>query len=221
MALAALDVVGPLVEHVDDADHLLVLVPDGGDHGSHVLAEAVPQGLEGGVVVGVLLVGLGDIEDAGQLAGLAVFPRLFGAHAHAALGGADDDGGVGHPQGLHDLAGEVKIARCVQDIDLAALVLNGGHRSGQRNLTANLLGIEITDGISVGHLAQAVGPAGGIQHTLGQGSLSVSAVAQQTDVTDVLRGIAHSGFLSLLLEDRAPPLGMRHCLSHYISRIAG
>ena len=198
--LAVFNVIGPLVKHVDDADDLLALVPDGGHHGGDILAEAVPQGVKGGVIVGVVLVGLGDVEDAGHLALLTVLPGLLRPHAHAALGRADDHGGVGHPQGLHDLAGEVEIARRIQHIDLAALILHRHHGGGDGKLALDLLWIEVADGISVGHLAHAVDHAGLKQHALGQGRLSVSTVAQQTDIADVLRGITHSRFLSLLLE---------------------
>ena len=62
---------GALVQHVNDADDLFVGVPDGGHHRGDVLAEALPQGIKGGVVIGVILVGFGDIEQPGQLALLA------------------------------------------------------------------------------------------------------------------------------------------------------
>ena len=195
---------GPLVEHVNEADDLLVRVPDGGHHGGDVLAEPLPQGLKGGVIVGVilvglgdieqpgLLVGLGDIEQPGQLALLAQLPRLLGAHAHARLGGADDDGRVGHLEGLDHLAHEVEVARGVQHVDLTAVILNGGHRGGDGNLTAGLLGIVITNGVAVHGVAQPDGATGQIQHALGQGGLAVPAVAQQADVADILYGIAHN-----------------------------
>ena len=182
------------MEHVDEADDLLVGVPDGGGHGGDVLAEPLPQGLEGGVVVGVVLVGLGDIEHPGQLALLAQLPGLLGAHAHAALGGADDDGGVGDLQGLDDLAGEVEVARGIQHIDLAAVVLHRSHRGGDGNLAANLLGVVITNGVAVDGASQPYGSAGQIQHALRQGGLSVATVSQQAYVADVLYGIAHNLF---------------------------
>ena len=191
---------GALVEHVDKADDLLVRVPDGGGHGGDILAEALPQGVEGGVVVGVLLVGLGDVEQPGQPALLAQLPRLLRAHAHARLGGADDDGRVGHLEGLDHLAGKVKVARRVQHVDLTAVVLHGSHRGGDGNLTAGFLGVVIANGIPVGGIAQPHGATGQIQHALGQGGLTISTVAQQTDVADVLYGIAHTCFLSLHLE---------------------
>ena len=61
----------------------------------------------------------------GQLALLAELPGLLRAHAHARLGGADDDGRVGHLQGLDDFAAESRSSRGVQHIDLTAVVFDG------------------------------------------------------------------------------------------------
>ena len=189
--LQVLHLIGPLVQHVDDAGDLLALVPDGHHQGCYLVAEPGPQGLEGGVVVAVVLVGLGDIDKAGHIPLLAVFPRLLQAHGHAVLGGADDDGGVSGPQGLDHLAGKVKGARRVQHIDAAPLVLQRRHGGGDGNLPLGFLRIIVADRVAVRAPAHAVDGAGHIQQALCQGGLAVSAVAQQTDVADVLYRIAH------------------------------
>ena len=190
-ALEVLHLVGALVQHVDQAGDMLVLIPDGHHQGSDLLAEALTQGLEGGVVIAVVLIGLGDIQEAGHIALFAVLPRLLQANGHAVLGRADNDGGVGGTQCLHHLTGKVKCTRGIQHIDAAALVLQGRHGGGKGNLTLDLLGVVIAHGISVGHTAHAVDGAGYIQQALRQGGLTVSAVTQQTDVADVLYRIAH------------------------------
>ena len=190
-ALAVLHLIGALVEHVDDAGDLLILVPDGHDHGSDLVAEALTQGVEGGVVVGVFLIGLRDIDKTGHIPLFAVFPGLLQAHGDAVLGGADDDGGVGHGEGLHHFAGEVKSAGSIQHIDLTSLVLQRSHRGGDGDLTLDLLLIVIAYGISVGTLAHAVDGAGHIQQALDQSGLTASTVTQQADVADVLYRIAH------------------------------
>ena len=184
--LEILHLEGALVEHVDDAGDLLVLIPDGHHDGGDLLSEALPQGLEGGVVVAVVLVGFGDVDKAGHIPLFAVFPCLFQAHGDPVLGGADDHGGVGGPQGLHHLAGKVERARRIQHIDAAALVLQGRHSGGDGDLTLRLLRIIIADGISIGAAAHPVNGAGHIQKTLCQSGLAAATVAQQTDVTDVL-----------------------------------
>ena len=184
--LEILHLEGALVEHVDDAGDFLILIPDGHHDGGDLLAEALPQGLEGGVVVAVVLVGLGDVHKAGHVSLFAVLPRLFQPHGDAVLGGADNHGGISGPQGLHHLTGKVKRARRIQHIDAAALVLQGRHSGGDGDLTLRLLRIIITDGISIGAAAHPVNSAGHIQKTLCQSGLTAATVAQQTDVTDVL-----------------------------------
>ena len=185
-ALAALHLIGALVQHIDNAGNLLVLVPDGNHHRRDILAEALPEGVKGGVVVAVVLVGLGNVDEAGHIPLLAVFPCLLHAHGHAVLGGADNDSGVSGPEGLHDLAGKVERARRIQHIDAAALIIDGGHSRGQRNLTLDLFGIIITNGIAVRDSAHTVDGAGHKQQALCQRSLTAAAVTQQADVTDVL-----------------------------------
>ena len=205
--LEVLHLIGPLVQHVDEAGDLLVLIPDGHHQGGDLLAEALPQGVEGGVVVAVLLVGLGDVQEAGHIPLLAVFPRLFQAHGDAVLGGADDHGGVGGTKGLHHLAGKVKGARRIQHIDAAALVLQGRHGGGQGDLTLGLLGIIITDRIAVRAATHAVDGSGHKQQALRQGGLAAAAVAQQADIADVLYRIAHDTFHSLCYALAPPPPG--------------
>ena len=193
-AAAGAELERALMQHVDDADDLLALVPDGGDDGGDVLAEALAQRVERGVVVGVLLVGLGDVEQTGERVLLAIFPRLFRADAHAGLGRADDDGSVGSLNGLRDLTGEVEAAGHVEHVDLAAVVFHGSH--GQRNgdLAADLFGIVVTNGVAVGNSAQTVRAAGEIQHALSEGGLAAAAVAKQHDIADVF--CTHNGSVS-------------------------
>ena len=211
--LQILHLIGALVQHIDDAGDLLALVPDGHHQGGDLVAEPGPQGLEGGVVVAVVLVGLGDIDEAGHVPLLAVFPCLLQAHGHAVLGGADDDGGVGGPQGLDHLAGEVEGARRVQHVDAAPLVLQRRHSSGDGDLPLGLLRIIVADGVAVRAPAHAVDGTGHIQQALCQGGLAVSAVAQQTDVADVLYRIAHVRSTPyVVLLPRPEKAGRRGCL---------
>ena len=67
--------------------------------GGDLVAEALTQAFEGGVIVGVILVGLGNIDKPGHVPLFAVLPGLLQTHGNAVLGGADDDGRVGHLEG--------------------------------------------------------------------------------------------------------------------------
>jgi len=123
--------------------------------------------------------------------------QTFKAHGNAVLGGADNDGGVGGPQGLHDLTGEVERTGGVQDVDLTALVFQGGYRGRNGDLAANFFGVIIADGVAIGAGTHALDCTGHKQQALSQGSLPAAAVAHQTDVSDVLHRITHSDVLSL------------------------
>ena len=198
--LLVLHLIGALVQHVDDAGDLLALVPDGHHQRRDLVAEPGPQGLEGGVVVGVLFVSLGDIDKTGHIPLFTVLPGLLQAHADPVLGGADDDGRISHGQSLHHLAGEVKAARGVQHVDLTALVLQRGHCGGDGNLALDLLRVIVADGVPVRSLPHPVDGAGHIEQALCQRGLAASSVAQQADVADILYRIAHSCFHSLSSE---------------------
>ena len=208
--LEVLHLIGPLVQHVDNAGDLFILIPDGNHQRSDLLAEALPQSLKGAVVIAVVLIRLGDIDKPGHVPLLAVSPRLLQAYGNTVLGGADNDGGVRGPEGLHHLTGKVESARRIQHVDLAALVFQGGHRSGDGDLAAGFLGIVIADRISVRGSAHALDGAGHVEQALCQGGLSASAVSQQADVTDVLYRIAHDVPLLTIVLTMRPGAG-RDC----------
>ena len=180
-----------LIEHVDDAGHPLVLIPNGDHHRRDLLAEAFPQCLKRRVIIAVLLIRLGDVYKAGHIPLFAVFPCLLQANGNAVLGRADNHGGVGGPQGLHHFTGKIKSTRGIQNIDPAALVLQRRNGGGDGNLTLDLFGIIVADGISVRHAAHAVNGAGDVNQTFGQGGLPAAAMSQQADIPDVLYRIAH------------------------------
>ena len=184
-AAAGAELERALMQHVDDADDLLALVPDGGDHGGDVLAEALAQRGERGVIVGVLLVDLGDVDQAGEVILFAILPCLLRADADAGLGGADDHGGVGCLNSLRDLAGEVKAAGRVEHVDLAAVIFHGSHSQRNARLAADLLRIVVTGGVAVGDPAETVGTAGQEEHTLSEGGFAAAAMAKQHDIADV------------------------------------
>ena len=197
LALVAVGLKGALVDHVHHAGDLFALVPDGDHHRGHALAEALAQGVEGGVEVDVVLVHFGDVDDAGQLALIQLPPGALGAHGQPALGGAHQHPRVGHGQALGHLAGEVEIAGGVQHVDLAAVIFHGGHGGGDGDLALDLFRVVIANGVAVGGLAQTVDHTGHAQKALHEGGLAVAAMAQQTDVADIMGRIAHSLFHSL------------------------
>ena len=87
---------------------------------------------------------------------------------------------------FHHFAGKVECARSIQHVDAAALIVDRRHSGGQRDVTLDLFGIIITNGIAVRDSAHTVDGAGHKQQALCQRSLTAAAVTQQADVTDVL-----------------------------------
>ena len=132
----------------------------------------------------MVLVYLGDVDKPGHIPLLAVVPGLFKADGNAVLGGKHQDGGISCPEGFHDCTGEVKAAWGIQNVDFGIVVLYGNDRSGNGNITADLLGVVVTDGVSVGVLAHPVDGTGHIQKAFCQSGLAAAAVAQKADITN-------------------------------------
>ena len=190
------------MKHVHDSGDLFVFVPDRYHQGGDVLAEILPQGVEGGVIIHIVLVHFGDVDDAGHFPLGQIFPGPFRADGQAALGRAHQDTRVRYGQALGHLAGEVEIARRVQHVDLAAVIFYGGDSGGNRDLPLDLLRIIVTDGVPLRGPAHAVAAAGQGEKALDEGGLSVTTMAQQADISDVLRRITHNLFHSLRFEGR-------------------
>ncbi len=173
-----LELIGLLVDDIDQRADLLVTVPHGHHGGADGPAELLPQGFPRAVEIAALLVGLGNIDGPGHVPLLQILPCLFGAHGNAALCGTDDDAGIRHAEGLQHLSGKIKISRSVDHVDLHALELDGSNAQGDGNFPLDLLRIIIAGGISIGHFTETIRAAGQIQHRLHQRGLAVSAVAK-------------------------------------------
>ena len=123
-------------------------------------------------------------------------PGLFGTDRGAVLGRDDDNAAVSHTQSLGNFALEVKVTGSVDEVQNIIFIFHGSQAGLDRDLTLDLLGIVVTDGVALSNLAQAVDTAGTIQQALDQRSLTLATVTQQANVTNFLHGICHS-FLSL------------------------
>ena len=187
--LAALDLIGGVVQQVHDGGDLLVAVDDRGNDGGDGLAELALQGVQAGGVVAVVLIGAVDEDHPGLLA--QHLPGALHAHGQAVLGGAHQNGALSGADGGQSLAGEVEVAGGVHHVDLHALIIHGSKGQGNGNLALDLLGVIVAGGVAVGGAAQAVGALGHKEHLLGQRGLAGAAVAQQGDVADVVG--SHNG----------------------------
>ena len=86
-----------------------------------------------------------------------------------------------------DVAGEVDVARGVDEVDLVALPLEGGHRQRERHLAGTLLLIEVRDGVAVLDGAESLDLPRPEQEGLGQRGLPRPAVTDEGDVPDLVR----------------------------------
>ena len=161
--LQVLHLIGALIEYVYDAGNLLGGVPDGDDDRGNLIAVALPQRVEGGVVIGIILVYLGDVDKAGHIALLAVFPCLFKANGDAVFGGQNQNGCIGSAEGFHNGTGEVETTGGIQQVNLGVVIFQRNHRGGNGNMTANFFGVVIANGVAVGVLADPVNDTGHVK----------------------------------------------------------
>ena len=182
--LQVLHLVSALIEHVDDAGNLAVCVPDGNDHGSDLIAVLLTQSVEGGIVVGVILVYLGNVDETGHVTIFTVFPCLLKADGNAVLGRANKDRCVSGAEAFHHSTGEIECTGSVDQVDLNTLVLQRHNGCGNGDITLDLLGIIIANGVAVGIFADTVNDTGHVEKTFCQSSFAAAAMAQQANVTD-------------------------------------
>ena len=179
--LAGLGLVGGVMDQVDNA----AAVAHGDGDGADDAAVLGLQRVQRGEVVAVLLVALGDAEHNGQVRGLEIFPGALHADSDPVLGGADDNARLNGAKGAEHVSHKVKKAGAVQNVYLAAVEAHRGYGGGDADLTLDLLGVIIADGVSVADLSLAVKGAGGKQHALRKAGLAAVAMAHQADVANV------------------------------------
>jgi len=172
------------MQQIHDARDLLVAVNDRGHNGNHGLAELALQSIQTGLIVAVVLVGAVDEDHAGLLA--QQLPAALHTHGQAVLGGTHQHGALGSTDGGNGLAGEIKVAGSVHDVDADVLIFDRGKGQRNRDLALDLLGVVVADGVAVGGTAQTIRSLGHEEHLLGQSRLAGATVTQQADVANVI-----------------------------------
>ena len=147
-----------LLDDIDIADELSVFTDrdlQGADTAAELSVQLDAQLTEGSIVI----IHVGNENDAGQMVLLAKLPRSAGTRLNTGLAVDDDHRSIGNTDSLFDLAYKVKVTRCIQkvDLDIALFTLefDRNNRGGQRELTLLLLLVKVTDGVAIGHLAYA------------------------------------------------------------------
>ena len=181
--LAALDLVGLVVQQVNDRGDMTGVVRHGSDDGGNGGAELLLQGGEAGVVIGVVFIGAVDEDHAGLLA--QHLPAALRTDGKTVLGAADEDRALTGADGGERFAGKVEVAGSVEDVDLDVLIFDGGDCQGNGDASLDLLGIVVAGGIAVGNLAETVRAAGKEKHALSERGLAAAAVTEQADVAYV------------------------------------
>ena len=145
-------------EHVGDAVQLLLLA-EGQLERDEPAAERRPQLVERAVEVGARLVLLVDEHEARDAEGGATAPRRLRAHLDAVDGADHEHGEVGDRQRRVHLAGEVGVARRVEEVDLVRRRLAGGRVGGLHSNGATASESDILRLISSGSVSQTVLPS--------------------------------------------------------------
>ena len=101
----------------------------------------------------------------------------------------DEDRRVDDPQRGERVGDEARLARRVDHVDLAPVVLERGHRGADRHPALLLVGLEVADGGAVVDPAEAVDDARLEQDRLGEARLAAAPVTDERDVADAVGGL--------------------------------
>ena len=137
--------------------------------------------------VGVLAVQLVHEHQTGQPPVGGLSPEVHRGVVQPAGRVDHEHGEVSSCHGPHRLTGEVKGARCVQQVDLVVVPFEGGQGSGQRMADLLLLRLVVAHRRPVldpSHTGHRSGP---VEHRLGQGRLPRSGRPHEDHVADAIR----------------------------------
>src|SRR5438477_72367 len=157
--------------------------------------------------IGTLAVQAVDDDGARQLVLGGELPHLLRLHLHAGHGIDDDERGVDDAQTRARVGDEVPVARDVDEVDAMALPVAVRHGRVDRDLSLDLVGVEVGRRAPVVHLPEAREAARGEQERFDEGGFADAAVADDTDVADLSDLDRHK--TGLLMRGRGPMLPHR------------
>ena len=141
------------------------------------------------VEIGILLVQLVDDDDSRLVGPVALLPGNLCADGKLRARAHHHDCAFGHAEPAEDLACEVEEPRCVEDVDLVAVVLGEGDAEVDRDLALVFFRLEVHGRGRLVRRAQAGDRARREQHRLSEHGLAVVGVAQEDDVSDLVRSV--------------------------------
>ena len=128
-------------------------------------------------------------EKEGEL--LRALPQPLRGDLDAHDGVDDEDGGLADAQRAEGVGHEARLARRVEEVDLAVLPLEGAQRCRDGHLPRLLVGLGVGRRGAVLDGAEPVEGAGLEQERLVQRRLPAPAVAHQSDIADAVRTMVH------------------------------
>jgi hypothetical protein len=162
-----------------------VLLADGELQGSDLGAERLHQLVQGALERGSLPVHLVDEERSRELVLHSQLPHHLVLDFHPVHGRDHEQDRVHRPERRADVADEVGVSRGVEDVELGVAPLDGGERQGDADLTLDLLGLEVADGVPVLDGSHPSGGSSQEDQCLCEGCLATAAVADEKYVADV------------------------------------
>ena len=197
LATGAVVLVGLHVDEVDDAADL-VLGADGDLGGDRVRPEGGLERLQRAEEVGALAVEHVHEDQAGDVELLGALPQASGGDLDAHHRVDDEDRRLAHAQRAERVGDEARLARGVEEVDLAVHPFERAQRRRDRHPARLLVVVGVRDRRAVGHRAEPVGRARLVQQRLVQRGLAGAAMADERHVPDAVRGAVHVDLPPLL-----------------------
>ena len=183
LAVAALESHRLHGDQVDDARESIGF-SDRNLDGNGLRAEAFLQAAQRVVEVGVFLVQEIDHHHAGQAVLVRVLPGALRLHLDAFYGLDHDGHVVRDAHGAVHFAGEIGIARGVENMEVVVVPFAVQRRQVHGNAVFDLFLAVVRHGVAVVHATEPVRGAGVEEHGFRQGGLAAPPVAREANVSD-------------------------------------
>ena len=190
--------------HVDQVDHAadLVLGADRDLGRDHVLAERRFEPVEAAEEIGPLAVEHVHEHEPRQPLLVCTAPEPVGLDLDPHHRVDHEHRRVDDPQGAEGVGDEARVARRVDHVHLAAVVLERGHGGADRHLARLLVGLEVADRRAVLDPSEPVRHPGLEQDRLGEARLAAAAMADERHVPNPIWRLVGHRWRTLSIDQR-------------------
>ena len=84
-----------------------------------------------------------------------------------------------------EAACKVEKSGSIDDVNFNTVILKGSYCGAYGNVTFDLFGVEVANGVSFGYGTKSVGSAGHIKKSLSKAGFAVAAVTGKCDISDI------------------------------------